>query len=70
MNIVATAVIWKFLSAHQVAVTAIAATVSTWAFNAYASTLVEPPPGAPRRSVFWYRFMQRAAANLDKLKAR
>jgi hypothetical protein len=67
-NIHATAALWKYLSAHQVAFTAGAVTIAGWSFNAYASTLPEPPPGASRRTQFWYRLVHTAAANLDKLK--
>lgn len=69
MSILATTVLWKFLAAHQVTAAALGTTVSSWAFSAYASTVTAPPDGAPKRKLFWFRFVHSAAANLDKLRA-
>lgn len=70
MSITTLNALWKLLAAHQLAVAGAAAAVSSWAVSAYASTLVEPPPGSPRRAVFWYRFVHTAAGNLDRLRGR
>jgi hypothetical protein len=70
MNIHATAALWKFLSAHQALLAGAATAIASWAFSAYASTVTEPPPGSPRSTVMWYRFVHMAAANLDKLRGR
>lgn len=68
MNIAATTLLWKFLSAHQVAFTAGIVTIAGWSFSAYASTLPEPLPEASQRAKFWYKLVQKAAANLDRFK--
>jgi hypothetical protein len=70
MSIFLTTAIWKLLLAHQVWAATIAATLASWMFSAYASTVTEPLAGASRVSLMWYRFVHMAAANLDKLKPR
>lgn len=68
MSIFLTTAIWKFLAAHQLYAATVTGFIASWFFSAYASTVTEPPAGASRTSVLWYRFVHMAAANLDKLK--